>query len=165
MSILSTTLTFTRPADTAAYIALDTIANSTSAPTVQSFAGFQPYAGVSGYIVKAQAATDQKTCTARLRLHLFNVAPTAINDNSPYLTLYANIAARVGTVDFPALATEDPTNSTQAIATAVPGSGNLPLAYLCASDSTLYMLLETLDAFTPANGQSFTIKLGLEPVP
>lgn len=115
--------------------------------------------GGSGYITKALLATDQKTNTARFRLHLFNAPPTIIADNSPYLSLYANVASRVGVIDFPALVTEDATNSTQATGVLIPGSGNLPLAFITAADKNLYGLLETLDAFTPASGQKITVKL------
>jgi hypothetical protein len=150
---------YTRPNDSNPYIALDVFADSTSAPTVITFTGAARKTAGSGYITKAQLQTDQKTNTARFRLHLFNAAPTAINDNSPMLTLYANKASYVGTIDFPACATEDSTNSTQATSQAVPGSGNLPLAYLTNADANLYGILETLDAFTPAAQQKVNIKL------
>jgi len=148
-----------RPNDGNPYIALDTIADATSGAAVWTFPNMARVAGGSGYIVKAQVMTDQKTCVARLRLHLFNAAVAAINDNSPYLTLYANIANRVGVIDFPGLATEDPTNSTQAWSQLAPGTGILPLPFVCAADANLYGILETRDAFTPASGQKFTIKL------
>jgi hypothetical protein len=150
----------TRPADTTAYAALDAISDSTSAPTVvYTFTNLSRANGKGGYIVKAQIATDQKTCTARFRLHLFDTAPTAINDNSSYLSLYANKAIRLGTIDFAATATEDPTNSTQAIAQSV----DIRLKYLpTGSSRTIYGLLETLDAFTPASGQKFYIKLSVD---
>ncbi len=157
---VSVTATFTRPADATAYAALDAVSNSTSAPAVLTFTGAARVTGGSGYIAKAQLLTDLKTDVKAYRLHLFNAAPTAINDNSPYLQLYANAAARVGTIDFPPLATEDPTNSTAA------GGQNtqtgLPLVFVCAADANLYGILETLSAGTPASGQSYTIKLGID---
>lgn len=119
------------------------------------FAGMARVNGGSGVIVKAQLATDQKTNTARWRLHLFNAAPTYIADNAPYLTLYAGIGSRVGTIDFDACATEDPTNSTMAIS---QKTGNI-LPFVCAADATLYGILELLDGFTPASAQKITVKL------
>lgn len=157
--IVSKSVELTRPADTTAYAALDAVSNSTSSPVVLTFENIARKVGGSGYITKAQLATNQKTNTARFRLHLFSAAPTAINDNSPYLTLYANIASRVGVIDFPACATEDPTNSTQATSQAMAGQANLPLPFVCGADANLYGLLETLDVFTPASGQQITIKL------
>lgn len=161
MAVLRSSATFARPADTAAYAALDAVANSTNAPTVVTVAGGSPYTSEYGFIVKAQLHTDQKSCVARIRAHLFNAAPTAINDNSPYLKLFASAASYIGSVDFPALSTEDPTNSTGATAIATPGNGNLALPFTLGADSTFYYLLETLDAFTPANGQNFTLILSL----
>jgi hypothetical protein len=118
--------------------------------------------GGTSYIVKARLMTDQKTCAARFRLHLYRSAPTAVNDNAPYPILYANNAIRIGSITFPALGTEDPTNSTAAYAICVPGDGsNLPLEASSASQ-TVYGLLETLDAFTPAAAQKFYIGLSFD---
>ena len=50
---------FTRPADTTAYAANDAIADSTSAPTLLSFALYK-YNGGQGYIVKTRLLTNQK---------------------------------------------------------------------------------------------------------
>lgn len=154
--LVTVSVEVTRPADTTAYAAKDAVDASTSAPAGFVFAGMAGFAGGTGYLVKTVLATDQKTNVARFRLHLFNAAPTYINDNSPYLLLYANLASRVGTIDFDAAATEDATNSTAAISQKV---GNL-LPFVCAAaDANLYGILETLDAFTPASGQKFTVKL------
>lgn len=146
----------TRPSDTTAYAALDVISNSTSAPVVLTFTNLARITGGSGYIVKARVMTDQKVVVARFRLHLFHTAPTAINDNSPYLLLYANRANRIGQVDFSAAGTEDATNSTAASALAKDER----LAFVCATgDRNVYGILETLDAFTPASGQKFYVEL------
>lgn len=145
----------TRPANAAPYAAKDVIDVSTSAPAGFVFQNLARYAGGSGYIVKAQVLTDQKTNTARYRLHLFNAAPTYINDNDPYLALYANAASRVGTIDFDAAATEDATNSTAAISQ----NTSVRLPFVCNADAHLYGILETLDIFTPASGQKVTVKL------
>lgn len=157
---------FTRPDDTTAYAAKDVISNSTSSPYVITFAGMGRVTGGSGTIVKARLMTSQKTCTAQLRLHLFHTAPTAINDNSPYLMLYSNAANRVGMIDFPACATEDPTNSTAAgsMRPSSDGSYGPPnLWYKCAvADTALYGVLETLSVFTPDNAQTFYVELGSE---
>lgn len=150
----------TRPSNATAYATLDAISDSTSAPTVvYTFTNLSRTNGKGGYIVKAQLATDLKTCTARFRLHLFDTAPTAINDNDPYLSLYANKATRLGTIDFPATATEDATNSTQATSQVT----DIRMKYLPTTSSrTIYGLLETLDAFTPASGQKIYIKLSVD---
>lgn len=154
---------FTRPSDTTAYAARDVVCNSTSSPSVITFADFARVNQGSGIIIRARLFTDKKDVTAQFRLHLFHTAPTAINDNSPYLLLYANAANRIGQIDFPAMASEDPTNST-ASATMRPSSdggfGPPNLWYQAASGSrAIYGVLETLSAFTPASGQKFFIQL------
>lgn len=149
----------TRPADTTAYAALDSISNSTSAPTVLNFADIFRAANGTGYITKAELWTDNKATTARIRAHIYNATVTPANDNSSFLLLYANKAIKQGHIDLPALATEDPTNSTGAYAL----NSTIRLAVDAASEDTdLYVSLETLDAFTPASGQKFYLKLTME---
>jgi hypothetical protein len=153
----------TRPADTTAYTAKDVVSDSTSAPTVLTFANFARVNAGSGIIVRARLMTDQKTNTAQFRLHLFHTAPTATNDNSPYLLLYSNAANRIGMIDFPAMTSEDSTNSTAA-ATMRPSSdggfGPPNLWYQAAAASrAIYGVLEAVTAFTPASGQKFYIEL------
>lgn len=149
--------TLTRPADTTAYAAKDAISNSTSAPTYLTFANLARVSGGSGYIVKAQLMTNQSTNVAQYRLHLFNTAPTAINDNSPYTLLWANRASRVGYIDFGAAATEgsgsDAANSQNDTAR---------LHFVTSGSASLFGILETLSAFTPASDQVFYIALSAE---
>ena len=76
-------VTKTRPADTNAYAAKDVINESTTAGTVWTFASAARANGLSGDVIGAILLTDQGTNTASYRLHLYTVAPTAINDNSP----------------------------------------------------------------------------------
>lgn len=116
----------------------------------------------TGYYAKGQLLTDQKTCVAQVRVHIFHTAVAAILDNSPYLKLYANAAARDCEINFPAMSTEDATNSTAAGAIAVPGTSgaNTPAPYTCdASNRDLYFMVETLTAFTPASGQKLHLKI------
>lgn len=94
---------FTRPADTTAYTALDAVSNSTSAGTVLTFTNLARQASGSGYITKARILTNQSTNTARFRLHLFAQTPdaaTVLNDNAAYTQLYANRDKAIGTITF-----------------------------------------------------------------
>ena len=151
--------TFARPADTSAYAALDTVSTSTSAPVVITFSGMARINAGSGYITKARIMTDQKTNTARFRLHLFHTAPTLTNDNAAFPLLWADRANRVGKIDFGAMTTEDATNSTCAESL----NEAVRLSFTCeAANTALYGILETLDAFTPASGQNFYISLTSE---
>ena len=153
----------TRPANTDAYAAKDVVSDSTSAPTVLTFANFARVNSGSGIIVRARLMTDKKDVTASFRLHLFHTAPTAINDNSPYLMVYGNAANRIGMIDFPAMSTEDPTNSTAAASMrpSSDGSAGTPNLWFQtdAASRAIYGILETTSAFTPASGQKFFIEL------
>ena len=154
----------TRPADTNAYAAKDAISDSTSAPTGWSWASLARKTGGSGYIVKAVLGTSQTTNTETFRLHLFNAAPTAINDNSACSApLNTNLASYVGTINFPAAKSEG-TGADTAYANITPNTpgGDLPLKFVCAADANLYGLLETPNGFTPASAQTFTIALVAE---
>lgn len=151
-------VSFTRPADTTAYAAKDAVSNSTSAPTVLTFSNLARVNAGSGYITKARVMTDQAANVARFRLHLYHTAPTAINDNAQHTILWANRANRIGFIDFDAMQTEG-TGSDAANAL----NSTIRLAFVCAAASrTIYGLLETRDAFTPANGQNFLIEITSE---
>lgn len=147
----------TRPADTVAYAIADAISNSTTSPTILTFTGMARTSGGSGYITKARAMTNQSGNTQRLRLHLYNVAPTAVNDNAPQTVLYANRAGYVGTIDFTGLSTEGTGSDT---AFSINNSPRLP--FVTSGSASLFGMLETLDAFTPTSAQTFFIGLTAE---
>ena len=148
---------FARPADTTAYAVNDAVANSTSAPTILTFANAGRVVGGSGYIVKAELCTDQAACVAAFRLHLFTTSVTPYNDNAAYTALWANRASRVGYIDFPAVAQEG-SGSTSAFALWLG-----QLLYVCdVAATSLFGLLETKSVFTPASAQNFSIRLGVD---
>ena len=148
---------FTRPADTTAYAANDAVANSTSTPTLLSFANCANANGGQGYIVKTQLLTNQKTCTARFRLSFYHTAPSPVNDNAPKPMLYANKDKLIGRIDLDPCNTEDTTSDAAfALSTAL-------MPYVCAAaDTTIYCILTTLDAFTPASAQQFFLEITCE---
>lgn len=115
----------------------------------------------SGFIVKAILLTDQTTNTETFKLHLYSIVPTALLDNAACTApLYADVAGYVGTILFPAAATEG-TGVTAAYSVATPNSatGNLPMQFILAGYDDLFGILETPTGFTPASGQKVTIKL------
>ena len=150
--------TFARPNDTTAYAAKDAVSDSTSSPTVLTFTNIARVNAGTGYITKARIVTDQATNVARFRLHLFNVAPTAINDNAAHTLLWANRASRLGYVDFDGCQTEGTGSD---CANTVNSTVRLHFA-AAAGTRTLYGLLETRDAFTPAALQNLYIELSAE---
>lgn len=149
----------TRPADTTAYAANDSVSDSTSATTMQALANAARVSGGSGYITGIRVTTDKKSITPRFRLHFFNTnGATVTNDNAAFKTAYADISKSVGYWDMPAMITgADTTNSTDSRSFDL--TPRLP--YTCAA-TTLYVLLETLDAFTPASGQKISVTLFLD---
>jgi len=149
---------FTRPANATPYASKDAVSDDTASPTVLTFTDIARVNAGTGYIVKARLMTDQATNVARFRLHLFNVAPTAINDNAAYTLLWANKEERIGYVDFDGCQTEG-TGSDGA--NAMNDAVRLHFA-AAAGARTLYGLLESLDAWTPASGQNFYVELSAE---
>lgn len=148
--------TFTRPADTTAYAVKDVVSDSTSAPTVLTFSNAGRVVNGTGYITKARISTSQKTNVATYRLWIYNAAPTAINDNSPFTLLWSNVGNRLGYIDFNAMTTEDATNSTAAESL----NTSIRLPYICAGGLlALYAILETTAVFTPDNAQQFHVTM------
>lgn len=150
---------FTRPANTTNYDAKDVVSNSTSSPAVLTFTDAIRTNGNSGYVTQAMLITDRKTAVQEFRLHLFKTAPTAINDADPFLLLWTDKDRYLGSVDFPALSSEDPTNSTAAVAI----TQGLRLAIQGdPSVDNIYGILETLTAYSATSGQNFHIRLTVE---
>lgn len=160
--IKSVAVQFAKETGTAAYAVNDTVSNSVSSPSVLTFSNIARTNGGSGYIVKARLMTDQPTCTAQFRLHLYMCPPSAQADNGQFNLAWANDGIRLGYIDFPALFTEG-TGSTAATAIVTPGNGNLPLAFNCTGTvSSIYGILETLSVFTPISAQNFYLKLSAD---
>jgi hypothetical protein len=153
----------TRPAagDVNAYITGDVVSNSTTTTTPIQLTNIFRVAGGSGYIVKIRIVTDKKSITPRLRVHFFNAnTATLAGDNLPYKEVYADSAKRLGYWDMPAMTTAtDTTNSDM--------SRTLDLTCriavtAAAASRDLFVVFETLDAFTPASGQKFNITVVMD---
>lgn len=150
-----TTASFTRPADTIGYAAQDVVSNSTTAPVVLTFAGAGRANGGSGLVLSARHLKSSTTL-ASYRLHLYRVAPTAINDNAQFTLLYANRANRVGFIDFSHATGGTGSDSTSALSTFV----NLP--FVCdAASASLFGLLVASAAYTPTSGEQHFIELAI----
>jgi hypothetical protein len=147
-------VSFTRPADTTAYTASDTISNSTSSPSLLTFTTNTP---TQGYITRVRLMSNNVAMTGVLfRLHLYNLVPTAINDNSPFTLLYTNASKKIGVIDLPSTVTEGTGSDsirTQNITDRIP---------FINTGSIIYGILETLTAFTPTSAQQFYVELTLD---
>jgi len=155
---VSVTVEITREANATPYTAGDVI--SAAAATVvpaMAFAAFAREAGLGGYIVGARLATDTKSITPRIRVHLFN-ANTAVmsGDNLAFRSRYVDIATRLGWFDLPAMITgADTANSTES--RSIDMSVRFP--FVSGATTGLWAVLEALDAFTPVSASKFSLTL------
>src|SRR5207245_2234219 len=79
------TVTMTRPADTTAYAAGDQVSNSTSAPTILTFAGAARVSGGTGVITHVWITDSVAAATLPdLELWLFDTTATPNNDNAAF---------------------------------------------------------------------------------
>jgi len=150
-------------ASASAYHAEDVLSESASAGTDWDFDTVGKVNGGTGYIVKAQAICETTAVTPRLTLFLFNAASTsAVNDHAANTALvHADLANYIGKIDFGAM--EDLGTGDSEVVASPSTTGNLPLAYNCASaDDALYGILVTRDVFTNTATNDMTIKLVVE---
>lgn len=158
-NMIKAATSFVRPTGTAAYIALDAVANSTGTASLLTFNNIARTINGSGYVVKAILMTNQISNTARFRLQLYNFSPSPISDNDAFPLLWTNRDSKIGFLDFPAMFSCG-SGSSAAISFLTPPDGYTPLSFVCVSGSAnLFGMLETLDAFTPAHNQAFHIEL------
>ena len=148
------TATVTRPANTTPYSVQDVVSNSTTTPTILTFANCFLEPGGHADIVKARVFTNSATAMlgAVIRLHLYHTAPDAVADNAQFPLLWANRARRVGFIDFPALATAGTGSDA---ASALWGTETLPLRVNAAAGSKSLFAIPTLTTVgaAPASGQ------------
>lgn len=156
--MVQVTVELTRPANTTAYTANDVVSDSASASTLLDFANFARVNAGTGYITGARIVTDKKSITPRLRVHLYNAStPTVAADNAAWRDSYADDSKYIGWIDMPSMTTgADTTNSD----TSKTLDFTMRLPFTCAAGTrSVFVLLETLDAFTPASAEKFKITL------
>jgi hypothetical protein len=149
---------FTRPANQTPYAAYDVVSNSESSTVLMEFANFVRQPGGTGYIVGARLSTDLKSITPRFRVHLFNGLGMAMSvDNLAWKEHYTASSLRIGYFDLGAMTTGFDTNNST-MSRVIDFTLRIPFK---AANSTrsIYAVLETLDVFTPASGQKFTLTL------
>lgn len=150
-----TSTTIARPADTTPYAVGDLVANSTTAGSVTAFS----FANASreSQVLRIERVRLRKSgasiTNASFRVHFYNAAPgTPTNgDNGAFLT---SIASWIGSADV----TVDRAGSDGAIGAGLPLTGTALTAKV-GSNRTLYALLEARGAYTPANAETFTLKV------
>lgn len=149
------TATFTRPSDTTAYAAQDAVSNSTSAPTILTFANAARFTGGSGLILSARHVKNSTTtANATFRLYLYRATASAVNDNAQFPLLWANRSNRIGHIDFTHTTQGTGSDSTSALTTFV----NLPFV---ADGTSLFGQLQVTAAYTPASGEQHYLELAI----
>lgn len=147
---------FTRPADTTAYVSGDLVANSTTAGSVSAMQfSVARLDGGSGMIRRVRIRkSGTSVTTASFRLHLYNSsAPTCSNgDNGTWLT--NGSANYIGALDV----TVDREFTDGAGGNGVPVVGS-EINFALTSGKVIYGLLEARSAYTPANAEQFTVEL------
>lgn len=154
---------FTRPADTNAYAAGDVVNNSTSAPTVLTFA--RSTKGEHGFsILQTATIIDSANQATKpdLLLYLFDTTVTADNDNAAFTPTDTELATLLHIIAFPASAwvSGDATSGAGGNCACNAQALQLPIQTK-ASDNAIYGVLVANAAYTPVSGESFTIRLGL----
>ena len=149
----TTSATFTRPADTNVYAAGDAVSNSTSAPTILSFAGAARATGGSGLILSARHIKNNTTA-ANYRLWLYRETAAAVNDNAAFALLWANRATRIGFIDFSHTTGAAGSDSSSSIVT----FANLPFL---ATGTALFGQMTTTSVYTPSSAEQHFVELSI----
>ena len=153
---------FTRPANTTAYVAGYLVANSTTAGSVTplSFANAVRNAGDCVRIERVRINKNGTSLTnASFRLHLFEASPTVtVGDGAAFnasgVLATNNVLNYAGSFSS-TLATS---GSDGATGNAVPLVGSA-ITVSPTSGTTIYGLLEATAAYTPVSGEAFTVVL------
>jgi hypothetical protein len=152
--------TITRPANTTAYAAGDSISNHATAGSVTELEieGVSTRAGGVNYIAGARVETNDTGVADTFRVYLYKSDPTAstgvaAGDNAAFSNKRAGL---IGTLTGEATAMSD-----GGIIQLMPENGTVEMPFESGDASTsLWWQLQTVDGFTPsANGTTFTLKL------
>jgi hypothetical protein len=127
------------------------------------FANLARVNGGSGYITGISLITDKKSITPAWRLHFFNASDATVPaDNAIFYEVYeSNKTKKLGYYDLPAMTTAaDATNSTMSRTLDMT---TVRFPFKCAAATrSIWVALETLTSFIPANSQKFYLTLYAE---
>lgn len=156
MKILTSTATFTRPADTTAYAAGDLIANSVTAGSVVPMV-FNIGYGQGFKLLRASVAFNSATVTlAKFKLYIYGSSPTVTNgDNGAWLSTASNFQ---GSIDIDSTVNTFSDN-TIGVGTYVNTSVGVPLLMVADQNYRLYGLLTATAAYVPTSAEIFTVSL------
>ena len=143
-------VSITRPADTTAYTAGDVVGAASAINTFASFGAVGDNMLLTTAILRMDVATAPSGLGA-FRLHLYGASPTAIADNAVFNLVAGDRANYLGFID---LAT--PTDLGDTLY-----SQNVQInKHIKLAGTSLFAVLQTVGAFTPASAQVFSLSLG-----
>lgn len=150
---------FTRPADTNTYAAGDALADSTSAPTVNTVTNAARINAGSGVILNATLLDSANVAAAgSFEVWIFDTTWTPDNDNAVFTPTDAELATLVAIVPFNVSYVGDATVG--AGGNRVYQSDPVNRGFVCgASSRNLFWALVLRNAFTPVSAEIFTLRL------
>jgi hypothetical protein len=148
-----------RPNDTTAYTANDAVADSTTAGSVTPFSWALSDTNDAPVLIRSATITTNGTAAGTasvvFRLHLFRASPTAVAGDNAAWAYPAIASGYLGSLSGTSLLCSD-----GSVAILYPdGNGQDILARPVSGGKTIYGLLQTLTAFTPAAQATKTITL------
>jgi len=159
-SMTSASASFTRPADTTAYGIGDVVCNSTSSPTVMTFASVARANGGSGRIVGASLVLGSNPTTKpTYDLMLFDTAPAIDNDNALFTPTDAEMLKCVARIPFAVPTVGDATGT----GTNCVYFASVLEPYICdPAAAALYGVLVARNAVTPSSADTYNVRLIVE---
>ena len=161
MAIASiSTITFSRPANTTAYTAGDVIGIADSVTAANAGSAIHELAGAGSsaaflMVQSVQLIINLSSVTsgmAGFRVHLYQSSPTAILDNAAYTFVTGDRVAWQDSFDLPA-----PSVRGSMLRSKAEYQGGL--VKLAAASSSLFAIVETIGAYTPASGTAYTLRV------
>lgn len=153
--LITTTSSFTRPADTTAYASGDLVANSTTAGSVAaaSVTGAGGHGGTAVIRRIRLRKSGTSTTNAQFRVHFFLADPGTITNGDNGAFSVSGVADYLGSADV----TVDQAFTDGAFGVAAPNIGS-EITFDINAGSSLYWLLEARAAYTPASAEVFTLQ-------
>lgn len=150
------TATLTRPGDTTAYTANDSVANSTGSPTALTFSNCARVTGGCGLIRDATLILSGMTTTvAEFHLWVFDTSPTVTADNSAFNPSDGDAANVQCVLMFNAGNMSDGTSNR------VYKLVNAPQMFKTSGALELYGALMTRTGYTPTSGETYQFDLDI----
>lgn len=154
-SVVTSSTSYTRPADTTAYAAGDAFSNSTSSPAVLTFTNVVPASG-KGAIIASVDVVSSAAPSLPLQgvLHLFDTAPTAVNDNAAWTVSDAQMLTHIAAIPF----------QCRTIGANSHVHVDCAKAFTSVGGTSIFGLVEVTNAYTPASGEVLSFRLQIAPV-